>query len=52
MVKRRDVNVDNDKDYTKPARVLRMVKGVRFGELQLTLDQNEKMNLISCQRLY
>jgi hypothetical protein len=40
--------VENDRNYTEPARVLRMVKGLdpaRFGELQLTLDQNEKIGL-------
>ena len=48
MVKSRDVDVENDRNYTEDQRVLRMVKGldpVRFGELQLTLDQNEKMGL-------
>ncbi len=46
MVKSRDVDVENDRNYTEDQRMLRMVKGldpVRFGELQLTLDQNEKM---------
>jgi hypothetical protein len=48
MVKSRDVDVENDRNYTEDQRVLRMVKGLdpaRFGELQLTLDQNEKMGL-------
>jgi hypothetical protein len=48
IVKSRDVDVETDRNYTESARVLRMVKGldpVRFGELQLTLDQNEKMGL-------
>jgi hypothetical protein len=48
MVNSRDVDVKNGRNYTEPARVLRMVKGldpVRLGELQLTLDQNEKMGL-------
>jgi hypothetical protein len=48
MVKSRDVDVENDRNYSEPARLLRMAKGldpVRFGELQLTLDQNEKMGL-------
>ncbi len=48
MVKSRGVDVENERHYTEEARVLRMVKGldpVRFGELQLTLDQNEKMGL-------
>ncbi len=42
------VDFEHDRNYTEPARVLRMVKGLdsmRFGELQLTLDQNEKMGL-------
>ncbi len=48
MVKSRDVDVENDRNYTEDARVLRMVKGldpVQFCKLQLTLDQNEKMGL-------
>jgi hypothetical protein len=48
MVKSRDLDVENDKNYTEPARMLRMVKRldpVRFGKLQLTLDQNEKTGL-------
>jgi hypothetical protein len=48
MVKSRDVDVENDRNYTEPARVLRMIKGldpVRFSQLKLTLDQNEKMGL-------
>jgi hypothetical protein len=45
MVKSHDVDVENDRNYTEAAKVLRMVKGldsVRFGELQLTLDQDQK----------
>jgi hypothetical protein len=42
VVKIRDVDVDNDRNYTEQAKVLRMVKeldSVRFGVLQLTQDQ-------------
>ncbi len=48
MVKSREIDVDNDRNYTEQAKVLRMVKGldsVRFGELQLTLDQDQKRGL-------
>jgi hypothetical protein len=48
MVKSRDVDVENDRNYTEQAKVLRMVKGLdplRFGELQLTLDQDQKRGL-------
>jgi hypothetical protein len=48
MVKSRNLDVETDRNYTEDARVLRMVKGLdpaRFGELQLTFDQNEKMGL-------
>jgi hypothetical protein len=48
MVKSRDVDVENDRNYTETAKVLRMVKGLdsmRFGELQLTLDQDQKRGL-------
>jgi hypothetical protein len=48
MVKSRDVDVENDRNYTEDQRVLRMVKGLdpaRFGELQLTLDQDQKRGL-------
>ncbi len=45
MVKSHDVDVENDRNYTEETKVLRMVKGldsVQFGELQLTLDQDQK----------
>jgi hypothetical protein len=43
MVKSRDVDFESERNYTEQGKVLRMVKGldpVRFGELQLTLDQD------------
>ncbi len=58
LVKSRDVDVKTDRNYTEPVRVLRMVKGldpVRFGELQLTPDQNKKWDstrLRPCWRLW
>jgi hypothetical protein len=48
MVKSQGVDVESERYYTEQAKVLRMVKGphpVRFGELQLTLDQDQKRGL-------
>ncbi len=48
MVKNRGIDVESERTYTEQAKVLRMVKGldlVRFGELQLTLDQDQKRGL-------
>ncbi len=48
MVKSRGIDVETERTYTEQAKVLRMVKGldpVRFGELQLTLDQDQKRGL-------
>ncbi len=48
MVKSRGIDVESERTYTEQAKVLRMVKGldpVRFGELQLTLDQDQKRGL-------
>ncbi len=48
MVQSQGVGVESARHYTEQAKVFRMVKGldpVRFGELQLTLDQDQKRGL-------
>ncbi len=48
MVKRQGIDVETERTYTEQSKVLRMVKGldpVRFGELQLTMDQDQKRGL-------
>jgi hypothetical protein len=48
MVKSQGVDVKSERNYTEQAKLLRLVKGLdplRFGELQLTLDQDQKRGL-------
>ncbi len=54
MVKSQVVDIESERHYTEQANALRMVKWldpVRFGKLQLTLDQDRKRVLTTMPRI-